>query len=380
VIPFLPYSRQTLDDGDIAEVVRVLKSDYLTQGPEVAAFETELAQHVGARYAVAVSSGTAALHLAYMALDVGLGDEVLTTPNTFIATSNAALYCGATPIFADIDESSGLITSKALKNNITEKTKVIAPVDFAGAPTDMASIFSLAKKRGLHVVQDASHSLGATYRDSTVGDCQYADMTILSFHPVKPMTTGEGGAITTNDETLYKRLLQLRTHGITREGMSQNPGPWYYEMTALGYNYRMTDIQAALGRSQLRKLSGFIADRRRIAKQYDLAFKNCPFSRPLQVPKDSVSGYHLYVLVIDFDRLACDRKTVMGRLKDLGIGTQVHYIPVYQQPYYRQHYPQSELFPHTESYYSKALSIPLYPGMSDQDIGRVTAAILSLNA
>jgi len=205
-------------------------------------------------------------------------------------------------------------------------------------------------------------------------------MTILSFHPVKPMTTGEGGAITTNDDTLYKRLLQLRTHGITREGMSQNPGPWYYEMTALGYNYRITDIQAALGCSQLKKLSGFISDRRRIAKQYDQAFKHCLFAKPLQVPKDSVSGYHLYVLLIDFERLGCDRKTVMSRLKDLGIGTQVHYIPVYQQPYYRQHCPQSALFPHTESYYSKALSIPLYPGMSDQDIVRVTGAILSLNA
>ncbi len=375
----LPYSRQYLDDDDIESVVRALRSDFLTQGPRIAEFEDAVAQKVGAKYAVAVSSGTAALHLCYLAIGLSTGDELITTPNTFVATANAALYCGATPIFTDISAETGLINPALIEELITPNTKAIAPVDFAGCPSDMETIWTIAKRHNLKVIQDASHSLGATYKHTTVGDCAYADMTVFSFHPVKPMTTGEGGLITTNDVTLYHILLRLRTHGITKEGLQHSPGPWYYEMTDLGYNYRITDIQAALGLSQLGKLDRFIAARRHIANRYDAAFRDLTRITPLKEAAECQSGYHLYVVRIPFAQLGHTRADVMATLKAQGVGSQVHYIPVYHQPYYRTRFPSQAPLPGMEAYYQSALSLPIFPTMTDSDTDRVIHAIRSLD-
>lgn len=372
---FLPYSRQFIDQADIDAVTTVLRSDWLTQGPDILAFEQEIAEYVGARFAVAVSSGTAALHLCYLAIGLGVGDEIVTTPNTFVATSNAALYCGAQPRFVDVDLETGLINCDLVEAMITPKTKALVPVDFAGCPSDLAPLYALAKKHGLVVIEDASHALGAKYRDSIVGDGTYADMTVFSFHPVKPITTGEGGMITTNDPALYEKLLRLRTHGITKTEMSQNPGPWYYEMTDLGFNYRMTDFQAALGRTQLAKLDGFVASRHETALRYDEAFKSLSNVRPLCVPDSCVSGHHLYVVSIDFGAIGQTRAEVMATLKEKGMGSQVHYIPVYHQPYYQSVLAEVPVCPVMEHYYRGALSIPLYPFMSDADVKRVIDAM-----
>lgn len=375
----LPYSRQCLDDDDIDSVVQALRSDYLTQGPRISDFETAVAQKVGAKYAVAVANGTAALHLCYLAIGLTTGDELITTPNTFVATANAALYCGATPLFADILPETGLVDPAQIEPLITSKTKAIAPVDFAGCPADMATIWAIAQRHNLNVIQDASHSLGAKYKHTTVGDCTYADMTVFSFHPVKPMTTGEGGLITTNNPDLYHRLLRLRTHGITKEGIQNSPGPWYYEMTDLGFNYRMTDIQAALGLSQLAKLDRFITARRNIATRYDAAFQSLTQIKPLKVAPGCQSGYHLYVVRLPFDQLGRTRKEIMDDLRTLGVGSQVHYIPVYRQPYYRQQFPAQPSLIGMETYYQSALSIPIFPTMTPTDVDTVISAIQSLD-
>ena len=303
---FLPYGKQTIDQDDVDAVVNVLTSDFLTQGPVIGQFEDVFKETVKSKYAVAVSSGTSALHLSLLALGIGLGDEVITTPNSFLATANAILYVGATPVFVDIEMSQFGIDATKIEAVITNKTKAIIPVHFAGFPVDLELIYEIADKYTLKVIEDSCHALGAKYKESNIGSCAYSDCSTFSFHPVKHIATGEGGMITTNSNDVYQKLLMLRTHGVTKDSdqLIQNPGPWYYEMQTLGFNYRMTDIQAALGCSQLKKLSGFVKRRREIAKQYDAAFSGFDLIKPIKEQVHHWCSYHLYVVQIDFERVA----------------------------------------------------------------------------
>jgi UDP-4-amino-4,6-dideoxy-N-acetyl-beta-L-altrosamine transaminase len=396
----IPYGRQYIDDEDIQAVIEVLRSDWLTQGPKVKEFEETLAQYCGAQYAVAVSSGTAALHLAYRAAGICEGDEVITTPITFAASANAVAFCGGKPVFADIDEKTFNIDVREIERKITSGTKALLSVHFAGLPCDMQAISALAKEHGLIVIEDACHALGAKYRGQgsgvkgqekikkndewiKIGSCEHSDMTLFSFHPVKHITTGEGGAILTNNKEYYEKLLKLRSHGITKDQSQftaldgQPAGMWYYEMQELGYNYRLTDIQCALGLSQLKKLDMFVNKRRALVEIYNKSFKNLPH---IEIPYEPVlceSSYHLYVLRVSFDKLGKTRKQVVEELQLKGVGTQVHYIPVHMQPYYKNiyHYREGDL-PVAESYYKKALSLPLYFAMTDDDIEKVINSVM----
>lgn len=360
---YIPYGHQTIEEDDIQAVVDVLRSDFLTTGPAVEKFERKVAEYVGAGYAVAVSNGTAALHVACLAAGIGEGDEVITTPITFAASANCVLYCGGTPVFADIDPITYNIDPKDIERKITDKTKAIIPVHFTGQPCEMDEIRQIAEKHHLAVIEDGAHALGAEYKGKKIGS--FSDMVTFSFHPVKPITTGEGGMVVTNDEKLYERLKLFRSHGITREEslMQQKAGEggWYYEQLELGYNYRMTDIQAALGCSQMDKLEGFLARRRQLAERYHQAFAGRP---NLVVPKqleNTKSGWHLYVVQV----LERDRKEVFAALQEAGIGANVHYIPVYHHPYYRNHGYQETFCPQAEKLYQHMVSLPLYPGMTD---------------
>lgn len=379
---FIPYGRQLIDDDDEAAVVAVLRSDFLTQGPATKTFEDDLAAYVDARYCVAVSSATAGLHLAMAALNLGAG-EGITTPNTFVATSNAMAYVGLDPVFADIDPETGNLSVAAAQAAISERTRVIAPVHFAGLPVDMDGLSALANERGLSVVEDAAHAIGSEYPSGgRVGNSRFSDLTVFSFHPVKSMTTGEGGAITTNDAEMYERLLMLRSHGITREParLSQSPGSWWYEQQALGYNYRMTEIQAALGSSQLRKLDRFRDRRRAIIARYRTSLSGLSW---LRLPPDAGLQkvcWHLFVGLFDFQALGRTRAEVMAALAEEGIGSQVHYIPVYRQPWYVERQgDQIDRFPANEAWYAQCLSLPLYPAMTDEDADRVIAAVRGLS-
>lgn len=377
--PLIPYGKQWIDDTDIASVVDTLKSDFLTQGPAVEKFEAEIRELTGAKYCVVVANATAGLHLAVAALGVEPGNEGITSPISFVASANCLAYNGLTPCFADIEPRSYCMDPVELERKIGPKTKVVVPVDFTGQPADMASIKRIADRHDLRLVEDAAHAIGSRYPDgSPVGSCRYSDLSVFSFHPVKTITTGEGGAITTNDEQLFKRLSLLRTHGITRDParLECNPGPWYYEMQDLGFNFRMTDIQASLGSSQLRRLTGFKKRRREIVHTYNEAFAGLSrITTPFE-SEGSDSCFHLYVLKIDFESIGKSRADVMEELKTLGVGTQVHYIPIHLQPYYRNRYgyvPGS--FPEAEAYYEEALSLPLYPLMSDKDVKKVIEAV-----
>ncbi|MGI2296565.1 UDP-4-amino-4,6-dideoxy-N-acetyl-beta-L-altrosamine transaminase [Paenibacillus sp. GXUN7292] len=371
----LPYGQQWIDDDDIAAIVDVLKGNYITQGPSIEQFEVAIAEYVGASYAVAFSNGTAALHGACFAAGIGVGDEVITTPITFAASSNCVLYCGGTPVFADIQRDTYNIDPASVNKQITSKTKAIIPVDLTGQPADLDSIMDIARRHNLVVIEDAAHSLGASYRNQKVG--AIADMTMFSFHPVKHITTGEGGVIVTNNSEYYQKLLLFRSHGITRDPhqISNNEGPWYYEMQELGYNYRMTDIQAVLGLSQLSKLDSFVARRREIAQQYTEVFQQYT---GLVIPYQSLesnSSWHLYVLRFEPEYFTVDRRTIFEQLRQMNIGVNVHYIPVYQQPYYRQNGYHNELHEQAEHYYNTCISIPLFPKMTDQDVKDVIEAI-----
>jgi UDP-4-amino-4,6-dideoxy-N-acetyl-beta-L-altrosamine transaminase len=360
---FIPYGRQWIEQDDIDAVVDVLKSDYVTTGPAVEQFEKTVAKYVGAKYAVAIANGTAALHAACYAAGIGPGDEVITTPITFAASANCALYCGATPVFADIEEDTYNIDPKEIKKKITEKTKAIVAVHFTGQPCKMDEIHTIAKKHKLVVIEDAAHALGADYKGKRVGSM--SDMTTFSFHPVKHITTGEGGMIVTNSKKLYDKLILFRSHGITRDAkkLVKNEGGWYYEQQELGYNYRITDIQCALGTSQMKKLDKFVERRRAIAKRYDEAFKDIPeIICPAQA-EGCNNSWHLYVIQV----LGRKRKNVFDDLRAVNIGVNVHYIPVYKHPYYQKNGYEKVLCPNAEQYYERAISLPMYPLLSEEE-------------
>jgi len=373
------YGHQYIDDSDIEAVINVLKSDYLTQGPAVTQFEKNICEITGAKYCVAVSNATAGLHIAVAALGLSDGSEGITTPNTFLASSNCLVYNNIKPVFADIDPKTYNIDPEEIIKHISDKTKVLIPVHFAGLPCEMNKINTIAKQNNLCVIEDAAHAIGSQYADgSFVGNCKFSDMTVFSFHPVKTITTAEGGAVTTNDDNLYQKLVMLRSHGVTKDELilTQNPGPWYYEMHSLGFNYRMTELQAALGISQLKKLEFFKKRRREIILAYNKAFALNEF---LVTPFESTelcSCFHLYVTQIDFVKLGKSRKVVMQELRDLGVGTQVHYIPVPTQPYYKKQFGyKNGDYPVTEKYYNQELSLPLFPGMTDNDVQSVINAV-----
>lgn len=369
---YIPYGRQWIDEEDIREVAQILRSDFLTTGPKVEAFERAFADFVGAKYAVAIANGTAALHAACHVAGIGSGDEVITTPMTFAGTANSILYCGGTPVFADILPDTYNIDPEDIERKITKKTRAILPVHYTGQPCDMDEIRQIARKYNLIVIEDAAHGLGATYKGRKIGSI--SELTTFSLHPVKHITTGEGGMITTNDESLYEKLKLFRSHGITRESSlldNKNEGSWYYEQLSLGYNYRLTDIQSALGLSQLQKLPDFLARRREIASRYHEAFKNI---EALQIPyqKDYVqSAWHIYVIRIKENKGAKNRREVFEYLKSKGLGVNVHYIPVYYFPYYQSLGYQRGLCPVAEEHYQEIITLPLYPAMEENDVTRV---------
>ena len=377
----IPYGKQCIEDDDIEAVVSVLKSDWMTQGPTIHKFESMFKEFVNADYAVAVSNGTAALHITLLALDIGKGDEVITTPNSFLATSNAILYVGAKPVFVDIEPSQFGIDVNKIEAAITDKTKAIIPVHFGGFPVNLQAIQSIAEKYKLVVVEDACHALGGEYNNTKIGSSTYSNCSTFSFHPVKHIATGEGGMITTNSKDIYDRLCMLRTHGVTKDinKMKQNSGPWYYEMQSLGFNYRMTDFQAALGVSQLKKLPKFIKKRREIAKQYDQAFEPLNWLQSIQEHDSILSAYHLYAVQIDFRKIKKTRSQVMQELKSKGVGTQVHYIPIINQPYYKENVSIDGEFPNTNNFYEKELSLPMFPLMKESDIKTVIKAVKELS-
>ncbi|MED4905496.1 UDP-4-amino-4,6-dideoxy-N-acetyl-beta-L-altrosamine transaminase [Parageobacillus thermoglucosidasius] len=370
---FLSYGQQWITDEDIEAVVDVLKSPFLTQGPKIHEFERKVADYVGAKYAVAFSNGTAALHGACFAAGIGEGDEVITTPITFAATSNAVLYCGGKPVFADIDDRTYNIDPKEIRKHITPNTKAIIAVDFTGQPADMDAIMEIANEHGLIVIEDGAHSLGAEYKGRKVGTL--AHMTMFSFHPVKPVTTAEGGVIVTDSEEYYEKLKRFRSHGIIKHNLSRDEGPWYYEMVDLGYNYRMTDLQAALGISQMDKLDCFIERRREIASMYNEAFKTMDsVILPMQLERTQ-SGWHLYVLQLKLDKLKRSRREIFESLRAENIGVHVHYIPVYWHPYYQKLGYRKGICPKAERWYEQALTLPIFPKMTNEDVSDVIEAV-----
>lgn len=371
---YIPYGRQSIDEEDIQAVVETLRSDFLTTGPKVEEFEKCVADYVGAKYAVAISNGTAALHAACYAAGIGEGDEVITTPITFAASSNCVLYCGGKPVFADIDPVTYNIDPEDIKRKITGRTKAIVAVHYTGQPCDMDSIHEIAKEHNLIVIEDAAHALGAEYKGNKIGSM--SDMTTFSFHPVKHITTAEGGMIMTNNKELYDKLILFRTHGITRDPklLSRDEGPWYYEQIDLGYNYRITDVQCALGISQMRRLDDFVAKRREIAKRYNKAFSENPnIVVPFQ-KEGCNNSYHLYVIQVK----KVNRRQVFEELRASGIGVNVHYVPVYTFPYYREHGYEAVTCKHAEELYENIISIPMYPGLTLEEQEYVIEKIIEL--
>jgi len=367
----IPYGHQWIDDDDIKKVVKVLKSDWITQGLTVEKFEQAIAKYSGAKYAVAVSSGTVALHSAYAVAGIASGDEVITSPLTFVATANSIVYCGGKPIFVDIDKDTLNIDPKRIEKKITKKTKAIATVDFAAQPCDYDEILKIAKKYKLLVIEDASHALGSEYKRRKIGSL--ADMTIFSFHPVKAITTGEGGMIVTNNKEFYEKLRIFRHHGIVKKPQK---GGWYYEIEEIGYNYRLTDFQCALGLNQMKKINKFIKRRRQIVDKYNEAFKDV---EEIIIPAERnyvKSAWHIYVIQLCLGKLKVGRRKIFEELRKNGLGVQVHYIPLHLQPFYRKKFSYKKGdFPIAEKYYERAITLPLFPKMKDKDIEQVVFAV-----
>lgn len=387
----IPYGRQSISEADIEEVVRTLRSDFLTTGPAVAAFEQDLAAVCKAEHAVVVSSCTAALHLALAAHDIGAGKRVMTSPITFVASANAAAFVGAIPDFVDVSEEFPNLAPESLEAHWKEDIGAVIAVDYAGSPVDIESISATAHARGAIVIEDACHALGseAVRKDGSlekVGSRQGADVTCFSFHPVKTITSGEGGALLTNDPDIAERVRRLRSHGIVRDpaafsgpSLQERANPWYHEMQELGWNYRLSDLQCALGRSQLRRLEEFVDRRLQIVESYNAAFSTHPFVRPLCKLQATRTSWHLYVVRIDFPAVGRTRAQVMEQLRQRGVGSQVHYIPVHLQPWYRESFGYTDgKCPAAERFYADALSLPLYPEMTDRDVEHVITSLLEI--
>ena len=365
---YIPYGRQNINQQDIDAVISVLQSDWLTQGPAIARFENLVAEYCGVKYAVAVASATAGLHIACLAAGLSSGDRLWTVPNTFVASANCGLYCGAEVDFVDIDPQTYNLSIPALADKLAlaaaggKLPQVVVPVHFAGQSCDMKAIAELSQKYGFQVIEDAAHGIGGRYGDRPIGCCQFSDLTVFSFHPVKIITTAEGGMILTNRQDLYEQLIRLRSHGITRDPrfiQGDSPGPWYYQQLELGYHYRMTDLQAALGASQMERLDTFVKGRHELVARYNIGLQDLPVTRPYQHP-DTYSSWHLYVIRLQRHSINRSHREVFEALRTAGIGVNVHYIPVHTQPYYQQLGFKQGDFPESESYYQEAISLPLY--------------------
>jgi UDP-4-amino-4,6-dideoxy-N-acetyl-beta-L-altrosamine transaminase len=379
----IPYSRQDITPADIDAVCEVLKSDYLTQGPVLPHFEQAVAAYCGANHAVAVNSGTSALHLACLALGLGRGDRLWTTPTTFVASANCGLYCGAEVDFVDIDPKTYNLCPSALERKLVTAEgdnrlpKVVVPVDLCGQPCDMAAIFALSRRYGFRIIEDASHAIGSKYGNEATGNCRYSDVTIFSFHAVKIITTAEGGMALTNDARLAERMALLRSHGITRDPAlmtHEMDGPWYYQQVDLGFNYRMTELQGALGLSQLARLEGYVARRQALARRYDAKLAGLPLTTPWQHP-DSVSSWHLYVIRLHANEIGLGHRQVFEKLRAQGIAVNLHYIPVHTQPFYQNLGFKPGDFPEAEAYYREAISLPMYPTLSESQQDQVIHAL-----
>ncbi|EPC04100.1 spore coat protein [Litchfieldella anticariensis FP35 = DSM 16096] len=379
----IPYGRQDIQQSDIDAVLQVLQSDFLTQGPVVPRFEQAVANHVGAKYAVAVNSATSALHIACLSLGLGADDWLWTSPITFVASANCGLYCGAKVDFVDIDSRTYNLCPKALEAKLEQAEregklpKVVVAVHLCGQPCDMQAIHALSQRYGFHIIEDASHAIGGKYQDEFIGNGRYSDITVFSFHPVKIITTAEGGMALTNDEQLANRMNLLRSHGVTRDPalMTQDPdGPWYYQQVDLGFNYRMTELQAALGLSQLERLDGYVASRHRLARRYDDLLAELPITTPWQHP-ESHSGLHLYVIRLRLDKISQTHRQVFEALREQGVGVNLHYIPVHTQPYYQRMGFVAGAFPNAEQYYAEAISLPMFPTMTEAQQDEVVEVV-----
>ena len=378
----IPYGRQDINDDDIHAIVEVLRSDFLTQGPAVPRFERAVAAACNARHAVAVNSATSALHIACLALGVGPGDWLWTTPITFVASANCGLYCGAQVDFVDIDPRTYNLCPQALEAKLVSAEKdgklpkVVVVVHLCGQPCDMATIYDLSQKYGFKIIEDASHAIGARYKGEPIGNCRFSDIIVFSFHPVKIITTAEGGMALTNSDELAAEMALLRSHGITREAaqMTESQGPWYYQQIRLGFNYRMTEIQAALGMSQLQRLDAFVARRHELARRYDQSLADLPITTPWQHP-DNYSSLHLYVIRLHLNKISKSHRQVFEGLREEGIGVNLHYIPVHTQPYYQSMGFKVGDYPQAEQYYAETISLPMYQSLSDSQQDKVENAL-----
>jgi UDP-4-amino-4,6-dideoxy-N-acetyl-beta-L-altrosamine transaminase len=380
---YIPYGRQDINQADIDAVIEVLRSDYLTQGPAIERFERMVAEYCGVKYAVAVASATAGLHIACLAAGLGSGDLLWTVPNTFVASANCGLYCGATVDFVDIDPKTYNLSISALTEKLAiaaergKLPKILIPVHFAGQSCDLEAVAKLSQQYGFQVIEDAAHGIGGRYRDRPIGCCEFSEMTVFSFHPVKIITTAEGGMVTTNNQDLYDRLIRLRSHGITRDPRfmeGESDGPWYYQQLELGYHYRITDLQAALGSSQMERLDAFVNRRHELVERYNVELKGLPLTTPYQHP-DTYPSWHLYPIRLQLDRIELSHREVFEALRSAEIGVNVHYIPVHTQPYYQRLGFKWGDFTESERYYQEEISLPLYASLSDGRQDRVIAVL-----